>query len=201
MDLISDNMFGPEVRVHPDHVTLAEGRCGYVDVDINHGWNDEDWYYHASSTNERIARIGCPGPPWYDDTLPANITGVSPGWATLTFSVSTRDVTVSDEAEVLVTEVSARSLTLSANTVTIFVGQPLWLEAFPKDGTGHALFAHDIKWSSADTAVASAERADWGTDKPIGVGCVLGRRVGRTTVTATVDGVRASAGISVVDSI
>ena len=197
-DLAPDNMFGPEISVHPTSITIAEGHCGYVDIDMNPGFTDS-WYYHASTSNPRVARLGCPEGHWLNDTLPGNVCGIAPGRATITYQVIWDDGTeASADLSVRVTAASAHSLTLALDTATIKVGQNLWIEPFPKDATGWPLFAHDITWVSSDTTAATVMRADWGEDDPVGVGRVYGEHPGQTTVTATVAGVSASANITVI---
>ena len=93
----------------------------------------------------------------------------------------------SDTTVVVVAPVPVASLTISPDTLAILLGQVTRFSAVPRDAQGNALYGRTISWTSSDPLVASVA-----TD-----GTVNGLAIGSATITATSEGVSATATIHV----
>ena len=105
------------------------------------------------------------------------------GTVTITATSEGRSAT----AQVSVLNVPVASLQLNATTLNLTIPQSTTLSATPRDAQGNALGGRAVTWTSNNTAVV--------TVSPTGV--VTARGFGSAAVTATVEGVSASASVNV----
>jgi serine/threonine-protein kinase len=129
--------------------------------------------WQASDT--AVARVGGDG----------MVTAVRPGTVTVTATAEGKSGT----ATVTVTEAAApvAAVALTPTQATVALGDSLALVAAPQDARGTTLGGREIRWSSSAAQVASVSEA----------GVVAGLREGNATITATSEGRRASARITV----
>ena len=113
-------------------------------------------------------------------------TGKTPGSATITATSEGK----SGVSYITVTEIPSvpvASVTVSPPTATVEVDQTVQLTATPKDANGSPLTGRTVTWSSSATAVAIVN----------GSGLVTGRASGAATITATSEGQRGTAEVTV----
>ena len=113
-------------------------------------------------------------------------TGKTPGSATITATSEGK----SGVSYITVTEIASvpvASVTVSPPTATVEVDQTVQLTATPKDANGSPLTGRTVTWSSSATAVAIVN----------GSGLVTGRASGAATITATSEGQRGTAEVTV----
>jgi len=113
-------------------------------------------------------------------------TGKTPGSATITATSEGK----SGVSYITVTEIPSvpvASVTVSPPTATVEVDQTVQLTATPKDANGSPLTGRTVTWSSSATAVANVN----------GSGLVTGRASGAATITATSEGQRGTAEVTV----
>lgn len=79
------------------------------------------------------------------------------------------------------------TVTVSAVTTTVSLGSTLQLTAIPKDASGNVISGLSATWTSSNTSVATVSS----------VGVVSGLAVGSVTITATINGIAGTAGLSV----
>lgn len=96
---------------------------------------------------------------------------------------------MSDNANVTVTgcTVAVASVSVTPPSATVLAGQSVQLTATPKDANGSPLTGRTVTWSSSATAVAIVN----------GSGLVTGRASGAATITATSEGQRGTAEVTV----
>ena len=82
---------------------------------------------------------------------------------------------------------SVASVTVSPATLHIDVGQSAQLAATPRDRNGNSLSGRPVTWATSDAAVATVD----------GAGRVTGVTAGSATITATSEGVRGTATVTV----
>jgi uncharacterized protein YjdB len=111
------------------------------------------------------------------------VTATSPGTATITATSEGR----SGAATVTVTRAPVSSLAITPGTASLVVGGAVSLVATPTDASGTVLTDRTVSWSSSAPAVA--------TVSPTGV--VAGVAPGSATITATSEGVSATATVTV----
>jgi uncharacterized protein YjdB/alpha-tubulin suppressor-like RCC1 family protein len=97
---------------------------------------------------------------------------------------------VKGTARISITPAPAATVAVSPVTINLATGESATLEAAVKDARGNVLRDRKIEWASSDSSV--------GTVSPAGV--VVARAPGTTQVTATVEGIKASASLKVVQS-
>ena len=127
-----------------------------------------------ASADEAIASVGASGV----------VTGIAAGTTTVTATAGGR----LGAASITVVPISVSLVSLDVATVSLQVGQVQQLAATPKDSAGNALVGRTIAWSSANTDVATVSAS----------GVVSAIAVGTTTVSATSEGVKGTAAVSVV---
>ena len=113
-------------------------------------------------------------------------TGKTPGSATIT-ATSEGKSGVSYISVTEIPSVPVASVTVSPPTATVEVDQTVQLTATPKDANGSPLTGRTVTWSSSATAVANVN----------GSGLVTGRASGAATITATSEGQRGTAEVTV----
>ena len=113
-------------------------------------------------------------------------TGKTPGSATIT-ATSEGKSGVSYISVTEIPSVPVASVTVSPPTATVEVDQTVQLTATPKDANGSPLTGRTVTWSSSATAVAIVN----------GSGLVTGRASGAATITATSEGQRGTAEVTV----
>ena len=113
-------------------------------------------------------------------------TGKTPGSATIT-ATSEGKSGVSYISVTEIPSVPVASVTVSPPTATVEVDQTVQLTATPKDANGSPLTGRTVTWSSSVTAVAIVN----------GSGLVTGRASGAATITATSEGQRGTAEVTV----
>jgi alpha-tubulin suppressor-like RCC1 family protein/uncharacterized protein YjdB len=126
-----------------------------------------------SSSDPRIARVAADG----------NVSGVSPGQATVTAEVESQRSTVA----VTVTAVPVANVALTPAKLTIATGESQPLAATAQDARGRPLEGRDVRWSSNDPSVAQVS----------GSGTVTAQRAGTAVITATIEGKSATATVTV----
>jgi serine/threonine protein kinase/alpha-tubulin suppressor-like RCC1 family protein/uncharacterized protein YjdB len=126
-----------------------------------------------SSSDGGIATVGVDGV----------VTGVAAGQATITAEAESQAA----KATVTVALVPVASVTITPATLTLAVGKSGQLTAGLKDARGGAIRERDVTWTSSDPAVAGVSPA----------GLVTATRGGSVTITATSDGVKGAATITV----
>ena len=126
-----------------------------------------------SSTNASVVSVSSDG----------IVTGLKPGSAQVIAQASN----VADSASVSIGAASINALAVSPATSTIASGQTTQLSARATDAAGNQLTGRAVAWSTSDESVASVSTG----------GVVTGGKVGDATITATAEGVRATAAIHV----
>jgi len=126
-----------------------------------------------SSSDRGIATVGTDG----------LVTGVAAGQATITAEVESQ----AGKATVTVALVPVASVTVTPAALTIAVGKSGQLTAGLKDARGTTIRERDVAWASSDPAVASVSST----------GLVTATRGGSVTITATSDGAKGAATITV----
>jgi uncharacterized protein YjdB len=140
------------------------------------------------------------------DPSGAPVSGQAVTWTVQDSSVASvtasGDVTAKRVGSTLVTAVSANrsgtatitvlpppvaSIDLSPTSVTIAIGDAITLVATPHDETGAAVTGRSATWASADPTIATVSAG----------GSVTGVKAGTTKITVTIDGVSASATVTV----
>jgi uncharacterized protein YjdB len=111
------------------------------------------------------------------------VRALTPGTVTVTATSEGRAAT----AQVVVLPVAVASLQLNTTTLNLTIPQTTQLSVTPRDARGNALTGRTVAWSSNNTAVA--------TVNPTGLVTAAG--FGTAAVTATVEGVSASASVNV----
>jgi alpha-tubulin suppressor-like RCC1 family protein/uncharacterized protein YjdB len=111
------------------------------------------------------------------------VTATGAGTATLVATVEGK----TGSATVTVALVPVRSVTVTPNPGSVAIGQTLQLEASARDSAGGSLTGRPVMWTSETPAIA--------TISPQGV--VTGVALGTATIRATVEGVSATATVSV----
>jgi uncharacterized protein YjdB len=109
------------------------------------------------------------------------VTGVSTGTATITASSEGK----SSNATVTVSQVVAR-VDVNPSSVSLQAGQSRQLAATPRDPKGNVVTGKGVVWTSDNSAVAAVNN-----------GLVTTSKTGVATITATVDGVKGTARITV----
>ncbi len=113
-------------------------------------------------------------------------TGNTPGSATIT-ATSEGKSGVSHITVTQIPSVPVATVTVSPPTATVEVDQTVQLTATPKDANGGPLTGRTVTWSSGATAVATVN----------GSGLVTGKASGAATITATSEGQRGTAEVTV----
>lgn len=127
-----------------------------------------------SVTDSRVAQISSVGV----------VTAVSPGQTTVTATAEGRSGTM----VLTVTQVPVASISLEPQTVRMYPSQRAALLATLRDSAGHVLTDRSITWLSSDITVASLSS----------LGIVTAVSVGQSTITAAVDGHKASSLVTVI---
>ncbi|MBV9773397.1 MAG: Ig-like domain-containing protein, partial [Gemmatimonadetes bacterium] len=163
------------VAVTPDTVTLVEGSTRQLTALARSASGAEltgrpvRW----SSGNEAVAAVGA------DGTVEARAAGT----ATITAQVDS----VRGTATVTVRPAPVATLSVVPDTVRLTVGSTRQLVAVARSAEGKVLTGRAVRWSSGNERVA--------TVSPEGI--VAGADVGAATVTAEVEGIRATAAVTV----
>ena len=110
------------------------------------------------------------------------VTGVAPGTATITAASEGK----SSNATVTVSQVVAR-VDVSPTSVSLEAGQTRQLVATPRDPRGDVVTGRAVVWTSDNPAVAT-----------VNGGFVTTSKTGVATITATVDGVKGTAKVTVI---
>lgn len=113
------------------------------------------------------------------------VSGLSAGTLQLTATIGG----VSGAASVTVSNAPVASVQVSPTSASLVVGATAQLVATARDSAGNSLLGRTTQWSSANPSVATVS----------GTGLVTGVGTGTVVVTATVDGVTASASLTVVE--
>jgi uncharacterized protein YjdB len=111
------------------------------------------------------------------------VTALATGAATITATSEGQ----SGSTPITVTVVPVTSVAVSPATASVTVGQILQLTATPKDASGYPLSGRVVTWATSTTAVATVSTS----------GLVTGVAAGTATITATSEGQRSPATISV----
>ncbi len=127
-----------------------------------------------SSNAETIASV----------TGDGTVVGVSPGRAVITASSGGASAT----AVIIVPPPTASQLTITPATATLVLGETVNLVAVLRDASGQVITGRPVAWKSSDLNVAYAAAG----------GLVTAAGLGSAVVTATSEGLSASAGITVV---
>jgi hypothetical protein len=116
------------------------------------------------------------------------VTGVSPGNATITATLTTEAGSQSATAQVTVTQAPVATVTIDPPAkTTILIGETLQLTAKTLDARGNALTGRPITWTSSAPNVASVTST---------AGVVTGAVAGTTSITASSEG-KPSAGMTI----
>jgi uncharacterized protein YjdB len=126
-----------------------------------------------SSSNTAVATISTGG----------LVTAVAPGSATITATSEGNSGT----ASVTVTPAPVVSVSITPSSTSIGVGSQTQLTAVPRDGGGQVLTGRTVTWTSGAPGLASVS----------GTGLVTGIAAGTAVILANVEGVVASATVSV----
>jgi serine/threonine protein kinase/alpha-tubulin suppressor-like RCC1 family protein/uncharacterized protein YjdB len=126
-----------------------------------------------SSSDRGIATVGADGV----------VTAVAAGQTTITAEVESQAA----KATVTVAPVPVASVAVTPATLTLAVGKSSPLAAGLKDARGGTIRERDVTWTSSDPAVASVSPA----------GLVTATHGGSVTITATSEGVKGTATITV----
>lgn len=130
----------------------------------------------------------------------SNVASVTPGVGIVTaLSAGTTTISASALGKVATVDVSVTappgglagavaSLGLSLGAPTLVVGRATQALAVPKDASGNPVSGRTIAWNTSDVNVASVSDA----------GMVTGRGVGTAAISATADGMTASASVTIV---
>ena len=118
------------------------------------------------------------------------VTGVAPGPATVTATITTPGQAAPVQATVQVTVSSqpVASVTITPNPATVHQGYSTQLTAVARDASGQILPGRAIIWTSTNQAIASVNAS---------TGVVTGAAVGIVEIRATSEGVQGSANITV----
>ena len=111
-------------------------------------------------------------------------TAVRPGNAKV---IASADDKAADTANVTVSPAAIASISVSPSTQTVSSGHTLQLAAHAKDAAGNELTGRTVGWASSDEDVATVSTS----------GVVTATTLGTATITATSEGVHASATIHV----
>ena len=111
------------------------------------------------------------------------ITGVKPGSAKVVAATSN----VADTSFVTVSPASISTLSISPNSTTLSSGKTVQLTAHAADAGGNELTGRTVGWSTSDDNIAAVSTS----------GVVTAGKVGSATITATSEGLRATATIHV----
>ena len=126
-----------------------------------------------TSSNNAVATVNASGV----------VSGVTPGTANITVTSEGRTVTV----PVTVTLVPIATLTLTPTSGAVFVGNSLQFTVTLRDSAGVVLTGRTVIWSSSAPGVAAVTQS----------GLVTGLSQGTTTITASADGLFATARVTV----
>lgn len=102
-----------------------------------------------------------------------------------------------DSAIVVVRPVSIATMRLDPDPLRLDTGEQGLLFPIIQDSSGTALVRASLAWSVSDTSIATVQGVLGGGVSGSGTGVVTSKRPGTTTVSATVDGVTATAGVVV----
>lgn len=153
-------------------ITLGVGYSETIKYNLGSGLNSSNIVW--SSSNEKVAIVSN-----------GKITGITEGTSTITATINgyraTCQVTVSSDY------IAVSGISLDKTSLTVLVGnsETLFPTITPSNATNQ-----DITWSSSDTSVALIEE-----------GKITGKKVGTATITATINGYRATCKVTVVDTI
>lgn len=126
-----------------------------------------------SSSNSAVATVSSTG----------IVTALAPGNATITATVDG----VSGVASVTAAAVPVAALTISPPSGSVTVGQGVQLRATPVDAAGNVLSGRAIAWSSSSSSIATVSST----------GLVVGLAAGQSTITASTEGINATAAVTV----
>jgi hypothetical protein len=126
-----------------------------------------------SSTNTAVATVSSSG----------LVTGVAPGMATVTASSEGQSGT----SDITVANLPVASVTVSPASASLLVGATRQFSAVTKDAAGNTLSGRLVTWSSSNMAVATVGSS----------GLATGLVPGAVTITATSEGVRGTAALTI----
>ncbi|MQF49011.1 hypothetical protein FIM08_03840 [SAR202 cluster bacterium AC-647-N09_OGT_505m] len=113
------------------------------------------------------------------------VTGIAPGTSTVTATSGG----VTGTALITVTEASIASVTVTPSLYVLTAGSIVKLSATLKDTSGNEITGRAVTWSSSDPSVATVSDT----------GFVNSKAQGSATITATAEGISATASIEVVE--
>ncbi len=126
-----------------------------------------------SSSDDALATVSATGV----------VTGIAAGQATITAEVESQAA----KATITVTLVPVASVAIAPATLTLAAGKSSQLNVSLKDARGGTIRDRDVTWTTSDPSVASVSPA----------GLVTATRGGSVTITATSDGVKSTATVTV----
>lgn len=113
------------------------------------------------------------------------VTGVTPGTATITAAVESKNAT----SNVKVNAVAVATVSVTPTPDTVAVGKTVTLTAWPLNASGDTLTARKMIWVSSDTSIATVSNADSLGVVPGHTAKISGVKAGAATITATIAGV------------
>ena len=162
------------VAVAPTSLALTTGATGQLAATAtSNGTVLTDRLTTWTSSDESIARVSSTG----------QVTAVGTGTATITATIDGQKAT----ATVTAAAAPVASVTVSANAVSLLVGQTTQASATTKDASGAALTGRTVTWSTSDASVATVSST----------GVVTAVAAGSVTITATSEGVKGTVTITV----
>ena len=166
-----DTSKDPKVTVSPNPLIVTMGKIGYLKATVTNATGSATkvtWW----SDNTKIAKVDNWG----------QVTGVSKGWANIIASIKVGAKTYySEKVIVQVNEAGKPSITLNPTSMILKINDSKQIKSTVQNATG------TITWSSSNVAVASVSNS----------GSVTAKAAGTATITATVQGVKATCKVTV----
>jgi uncharacterized protein YjdB len=165
------------VTVAPTTLSLTAGQSSGLTATAKDGSGNVLTGYPATwtSSNTGAATVSTSG----------IVTGVAAGTATITVTIGGKSATAS--ATISSSTPTVATVTVSPGSSTVQVGNQAQLTATDKTSSGTVVTGQSVTWSSSNTAVATVTSS----------GIVSAVAAGGATITATSDGVRGTASITV----
>jgi len=163
------------VAVAPTSVSLAAGATSQLTATAKDasGTTLTGRLVTWKSSNAQVVTVDATG----------KLSGVAQGTATVTATIDGK----SASSAVTVTAAAVTSVTASVNATALTVGQTTQASATAKDASGAVISGRTVTWSTSDAKIATVSST----------GLVTAVAAGSATITATVDGVKGSVGVTV----
>ncbi|HTA74824.1 MAG TPA: Ig-like domain-containing protein [Gemmatimonadaceae bacterium] len=165
------------VTVSPTSLSLTAGQSSGLTATAKDGSGNVLTGYPATwtSSNTSAATVSTSGV----------VTGVAAGTATITVTIGGKSATASVTVTAPTQTVS--TVSVSPATTSIQVGNQVQLTATDKTSSGGVVTGQSVSWSSSNTAAATVSSG----------GIITAVAVGSATITATSDGVKGTASVTV----